>query len=200
MLPKTKKMKKLFLPFAILATIGLTIQACNIKDEIIKQLLESFVAKIADFEVTIPVIDTIGDEALMGGETVYFNLDSTVRSHTDDLFNIDDVTNVFPETVVLTLTGTESEGNGPDADNNLANFEQAKITLYSNSNENPIEFEIPNNPDEYATTLSFPVDKSVDMKSYLTGSTYTYTISGKARRTTTRELKCNLAVRFKING
>jgi hypothetical protein len=55
------------------------------------------------------------------------------------------------------------------------------------------------NPDAAAQTLDLPVNTSLDLKNYfLSANQFTYRITGKARKTTSKELNCKVLVKYTI--
>lgn len=190
-------MKKVIIALSTLALTSTFVVSCSIKDKILDAVFTAFTAKVADYDVTVPAINNTTLYQTINDQTVQFDLDSAIKAETSDQFSLDNINTVTAEEIILTLNGSGSEA--PDANNNFANFEKVKVTIYSNSNTTPISFEVTNNPDNYATTLSIPLDKTVNLKSYLTGKTFFYNVSAKARRETTHPLRVNVAVKMKID-
>lgn len=179
---------------------GPALQSCKVKDDLVNQVFKAFITKTADFDVTFPPLNANVNYNTLGTQTVHYDLDSAIRSETGNVFNINSVDKAYAEEMTLTLNGTTANVDAPDNDNNFANLESIRITFYSATNSTPVSFELTNNPDVYATTLSIPVDKNMNLKSYLTGTELYYTIEGKLRRSTTHSLKCNVVIKFKIDN
>lgn len=189
-------MKKTFIALSALALTTLAV-SCSVKDKILDAVFTAFTANVANYDATIPAITNVTSYQSLSDETVQFDLDSAVKAQTGDQFSIDNINTVTMEAITLTLDGTGTEA--PDANNNFANFEMVKVTFHSDANNTPVTFELTNNPDTYATTLTIPVDNTVNLKSYLTGKIFTYNVSAKARRGTTHPLHVNVAVKMKID-
>ncbi|RYY26401.1 MAG: hypothetical protein EOO04_10730 [Chitinophagaceae bacterium] len=173
---------------AAMAIAGVTLQSCEkIKDAI----FNAFSAQGADVNFVIPAIPDTTTTGTLGSQTAYFDLDSTVKAHTANQFSIDDVNTVSPDSIILTLANADSS-------NNMSNFESGQLSFYSDANTTPVNFNF-TVPDVYATSFVVPVDQSLNLKSYMTGSNYTYTLKGKLRRATTHDLDCNAKIKFKID-
>jgi len=161
--------------FSILFT-GLS---CKKAAELIFQGLDT---KIPDVQITIPIIPLVPqNEISIGSYSVNFNLDSTVRANTGGVFGANAVKFIKITQISITITN-------PDPLNNLANFESARITLQSNTNNTPTDFLSQTFPDVYAATFSSTPANSTELLAYLKGSVITYNIYGKIRRITTKPL------------
>lgn len=187
-------MKKLYLPFLGALLISSVI-SCNVKDKIAENLFKAFVVDAAEFDMVIPQVPASTDYVPLGSDTVYFNLDSTVKSYTSGIFSAADVKKVSMELIELELDGTDAYE--ADEENNFANLEKIRLLFYSDGS-NPIVYEIAEIPDTYTTRLSFPVDKTKDIKEHLMGKFFTYDIYAQVRRNTTHELKGKMKIKFKI--
>lgn len=153
--------------------------SCKKAAELIFQGLDT---KIPDVQITIPIIPFVPqNEISLGNYSVNFNLDSTVRAKTGGVFGANAVKFIKITQISITILN-------PDPLNNLANFESARITLQSNTNNTPTEFLSQTFPDVYATSYAATPANSTELLSYLKGSVITYTIYGKIRRITTKPL------------
>lgn len=190
-------MKKTILALSLTAVAATFMVSCSVKDKILDAIFTAFTAKVADYDVTIPAITNIANYQTIATQSVQFDLDSAIKAETSDQFSISNINTVTAEELTLTLNGSGNEA--PDANNNFANFEKVKVVMYSNTNSTPLTFEVSNNPDTYAATLSIPLDKTINLKSYLEGKTFFYNISAKARRETTHPLRVNVALKMKID-
>lgn len=172
---------------AVLATVGLT--SCNqVKDK----LFSAFITPSADVNFTIDVItntSTLGD---IGSMNTNLNLDSIIKAQTDNTFSLNSITSINIEECKLTILN-------PDATNNIANFEEVKVSLKTNTNSTPVQLCTGLNPDVYGDIWLLPVDKTVNLKDYLNGTQLTYIIGAKARRVTTKKLDCKMTIKFKVN-
>jgi hypothetical protein len=159
-------------------------------EKIKEKLFESFTAKGADVQFTIPVIATT-NEATIGTSNVNFNVDSTIKANTGGVFGVDILKQVNPEEVTLSLLD-------PNQLNNLANFESLKVQVSTSSNSNPIVIASMANPDTYAATVNLTVDNSKQLIDVLKSSSVRYEVIGKARRITTQPIRAQLIVKLKF--
>ena len=177
-------MKKLLYPICLLAM--LTSVSC---DKVKTALFPDFDLGLAEVDLTIPVITTTTAESEMGEHTVSLNLDSAIRANTKDEFNLDHVKSIKVKKVDLQLTNADQE-------NNLANFEYAKVYIAAGAG-NPVMVASYAIPDTYATSLSVEAE-SGELKDLLSNNQFTYSISGKARRTTSKTLDAHLLVTLRV--
>jgi hypothetical protein len=180
--------KVLILSAVFLATAGLIFSSCN---AIKKKLNIDIDMGSADVEFTIPVISAAGAVNL-GQKTVYLNIDSIIKANNDEL-SMDNIKSVKMQSCTLTLT----DG---DAANNFSALESCSALFSSNTNNTPVKIaSVQNNPDITAYTLVVPVDQNVDLKEYFKSTSFTYTVSGAARKATTKTLNCKANIRFTVN-
>ena len=137
------------------------------------------------FDFTIPVTTDTGRMSV-GPVATTFNVDSFIRASTAGQMGSANIKSVKLSSVVLTL-------NNANSANNFQNFEYVDVDFTSNTNSTPYKMTIANNPDSYASTLSLPVDTTVDLASYL-GNEFTYSVSGRLRKGTTQEMNCTATV------
>ena len=169
-------MKKLKFTLVIIlagAVIGIS---CK---KLISKLLPSFDTTISNIEVAVPAIPFSGITGSTGPQTIYYNLDSTIKANTGGVFGASDVGSITVKSIVINLQ------NG-DAFNNFANFETLKVNLSSNGTAVPIA--TASIPDVASNNLSMDVSNSPNILSYFQGNQITYEISGKVRRATSHEL------------
>jgi len=145
------------------------------------------------FQVSIPAIPIVlSNEISVGSYSFYFNLDSTVRANTAGVFGANDVNSIKVKQVNISITNA-------DQLNNLANFDSARVTLQSNTNNNPAELLAIAFPDSTASTYNYFPTNSPELLPYLKGSNLSYTIYGKMRRITSKSLTMVLAVTLRAN-
>jgi len=140
------------------------------------------------FDFTVPV--TTDTAVSIGPVATMFNVDSFIKANTAGQFGASNIKSVKLSSVVLTL-------NNANAANNFQNFEFVDLAFSSNTNGTPYTMSIANNPDSYSSTLSLPVDTTVDLSSYL-GNEFTYSVQGRLRKATTQELNCTAVVTFSL--
>ena len=175
---------------AVAAIIGVSsLQSCT---KLAKNLQYDLNLQTASVQVTIPVTS---DTSVTAGatQTNYYNVDSFIKANTANVLGLANITSAKIKSCTITLD------SGYSADNNFANFRSCSASVYSSSNATPYLLSVANNPDTYATTLSLPVDTTTDLKSYLTGSNFTYNVAGHLRRPTTQVIKATVQFAFTVH-
>ena len=182
-------MKKLtlFALLAIVATVA-TLQSCS---KIASLLQYDVPVQSGTITISIPPsADTVGSTAGTAMNTL--NVDSIIKANTGNALGVNNITSVKLTSVTLTLLNSS-------AANNFANFKSCYGSVSSNSNTTPYTVNVANNPDVTSSSLSLPVDSTAELKSYLTGTTYTYGLGGVLRRATTDTLTCTIVFQFKAH-
>lgn len=180
-------MRKTYLFVASMALFSaFTFSSC---EKIKEKAFESFSAKGADIQFTIPVVAST-NEATLGSAQISLNVDSTIKASTGGLFGINILKQVNPEEVTLTLLNS-------DASNNLANFESLKVKVSANGGS-AVEIASINNPDTQRSSVVIPVDNTKQLINFLKTAPVQYEIVGKARRTTNKQLQAQLVVKLKF--
>lgn len=158
-------------------------------DKVKDKLFPAFETEIADVNITIPI--TLSGTQASTSNTVSFNLDSTIQTETANTFSINNLSSVKVKDVSVFL-------NNADDLNDVSNFESVQLTFSSNTNPTPAivaNATIPNTP---AASLNIPATDSPELKEYLKGNQLTYTVTGTARRTTTKALSATVAVTLSV--
>jgi len=184
-------MKKLSL-FSILAVSAAfavtSIQSCS---KIASTLQYDIPLQSGSVTIVIPPsADTSG--TTMGSASNNINVDSVIKAGTANVLGVSNITSVKLTSCTLTLS------NGTSA-NNFANFKSCYGSVSSNSNSTPYLISIANNPDVTSNSLTLPVDANAELKSYLTGTTFSYAAGGVLRRATTDSLTCVVNFTFNIH-
>lgn len=166
--------------------------ACSSCKKIAKAFGGSDIAA-PQYQVTIPIVPfVLPTEISLGSYSFSFNLDSVVRANTSGAFGAKDVNSIKIKQVSINILNA-------DQLNNLANFSSARVTLYSNANNTPVELFAINFADTYAASYNYTTTNSPELLSYLKGSVLTYTLYGKMRRVTTKPLSMTLDVILRAN-
>lgn len=148
---------------------------------------------VPDFTVTVPpIIYITSTEMPIGSYTFNFNLDSSVRASTAGVFGANAVNSIKIKRIKIDITNADSL-------NNISNFESARVTLQSNSNNNPVELFAVSFPDTFDSTYTYTPTNSPELLSYAKGSSITYNIFGKMRRRTAKPLTLVLGVTLRAN-
>lgn len=180
-------MKRIF--FISLSLISIAISSCNKIKEAIKANVD---LTSADIEFTIPQITAIG-AANMGSKDVYLNVDSIIKANNAKLS-----ASYIRSVNIKSCTITMIDG---DANNNFSALESCKVDFSSNVNTNFITLaEITGNPDVEMYTLEIPVNTTIDLKDYFNATTFSYNLSGTARKITTKDILCHATVKFSLEA
>jgi hypothetical protein len=178
-------MKKVFI--TILASLILVIAFSSCK-KIIAKVYGGTDISVPQVQLTIPTVFAVtANEISLGTYSYSFNLDSAVRANTSGVFGANAVNSIKIKQVIINITN-------PDQLNNLSNFQTARVTLQSNTNNTPTELFTINFADSYAASYTYTTTSSPELLSYLKGSVISYTVYGKVRRITTKPLAMTLDV------
>jgi hypothetical protein len=179
-----------FIPVAAVAVLGslFTMQSCS---KVAEKLHYDLPLQSGSIEVVVPPAYNTDSTYDMGSGTNNINIDSFIKANTSNMLGVSNITSVKITSVKLTLlSGTTA--------NNFANFQSCYSSFYSNSNTTPFVTTIPSNPDATSYSLDLPVDATAELKSYMTGSTYHYSVGGKLRRPVTDSVRCKIEFQFNI--
>lgn len=114
---------------------------------------------------------------------VRFDVDSAIKANASQ-FSAKNIKSAKLESLKITTTNAT-------ANDHFGVLSACTAKLSSDVNTNWITIgEITNNADAAASTLNIPVNKDQEMKDYFTGKTFSYILSGTARRATTTTLHC----------
>lgn len=175
----TIAMKKVLLGFSIFLLVISGFTSCK---KIIDKLFTGIDVKVPDVVLAVPVVPIVLPvEMSLGTVTMKFNLDSLIRANTAGIFNVNDINSVKVKQYTITL---------PDGDqnNNLSNFQSARVSLSSNSNNEKIDVATVDLPDVASNTITFTPANTPELISYLKGSELYFTVYGRARKTTSKPL------------
>ena len=157
---------------------GLILLSCK---KLISKLFPSFDTTVSNIEIAVPPIPFSNISGSVGLQTIYYNLDSTIKANTGGVFGASDVTSITLKSIIITLQ------NG-DPGNNFANFESLGVDLSSNSNGTPVTIATATIPDATSYNLSMDVSSNTNILSYFQGNQITYDVFGRVRRATFHEL------------
>ncbi len=183
-------MKRWLVPVAAMIIAFAAISSCK---KIVSAVFSGTDVNIPPVEFTVPILLAVSPtEQSFGSYVQPINLDSTIRANTAGLFGINAVSTIQLKTVKITSTNA-------DALNNLSSFESARVTIFSNSNPQPLEIFTVNFPDENLTTYNFTPGNTVELLPYLRGNSVSYNISGKNRRITSKPIQLQVAITLRAN-
>lgn len=176
------------LSLALLAGSLVTNSSCKkLKDK----LFQAFTTNETTIDFTIPVITDTTQKTQWGNITNNFNVDSIIKAETSGAFSLSNVKSIK-------ITQLKMELTNADAGNNFANFQQGWAELSSSNKPTPVTINTGLNPDVFSESWTLPTVADVNVKDYMSASTLTYTISAKARRTTSKVLNAKLKVKYYI--
>ena len=179
-----KKISLAFLGFSAFCAVSLA--SC---DKIKDTLFPAFNAELDEVAVTIPV--TLAGAEGRVSQTISFNLDSIIKTYTANAFGIGNLSSVKVKDITVTLVNT-------DVLNNFSNFETVRITLASNAVATPVVVAGADIPNTAATSINLTPSVTPELKEYLAGNQLIYTVTAKARRTTTKPLDAAVHITLAI--
>lgn len=167
----------------LLALIMISGCTCN---EVKEKLLPSFNVNIPDINLTVPPIPIITNEEIpVGALKTHINMDSTIKAHTAGTFGADAVHFVRVKKMVIKVLNA-------DKNNNLSNFESARMRIYSDTASTDIV--VVNFPSIYSDSITVIPTSSPDISNYLRGENLAYNLYWKNRKTTSKSLKLNVKI------
>ncbi len=170
----------------------LSVQSCT---KIASQLQYNLDMHSGSVTVVIPPASNTSSETTIGAGANNINVDSFVKAHTAGLLGAANILSVKLTSCTMTL----ENGN---TNNSFANLQSCSASFASNTEVSPYKTSLVSNPDVFSTSISLPVDTAAELKNYLLGNQYNYTLGGKLRRATTDTLKCtiNFHYRLRVQG
>lgn len=175
----------------ILPALFILIVAFSGCKKIVSKIFGGFDTSV-DLQLIVPAVPLVSPIELPVGQYLYkFNLDSVVKAQTGGIYNANDVKSIKAKQFNITITNA-------DQLNNVSNFESIRVTIYSNTNSTPAELFSATFPDTFASTFTAPAN-NVELLSYLKGSDLIYTMYGKNRRITTKQLTVLLSVSIRAS-
>lgn len=145
----------------------------------------------SDVEFTIPIITATGNSD-MGQQTISVNIDSIIKANNAELA-VKNIKSVNLKSCTVTLT----DGDGQ---NNLSALQSCSASFYSDTKADVVQLaSITDNPDVEAYSITLPVNTSIDLKDYFGATSFTYHLTGTARKTTSKELHAKATIRYTLN-
>ena len=183
-------MKIKYISFLVIILFLVGFSSCK---KIVGAIFEGTDVEAPPINITIPVIVALTpDEMPLGTYSQSINLDSMVRAKTAGIFGANVVSSVKVKKVTITLTNA-------DQLNNISNFQSARVTLQSNSNNTPVQIFSVFFEDTNSSTHTFTANDGPELLSYLSGNSISYTLYGKIRRITTKPLQMQVNVTLRAN-
>ncbi|HEX8334392.1 MAG TPA: hypothetical protein VF622_17345 [Segetibacter sp.] len=132
-----------------------------------------------------------GETKTLGSTVVSYNLDSEIKTATQNKFGADFITQMYINQIAISLTNSTQT-------NNLSNFESISLSV-SSSGGTPVvlgPFAIPSTA---TTSHSVAVTNSPNIRPYFNGQNVTFSIIGKTKTATTITLQANVGATIKFD-
>ena len=154
--------------------------------EIKEKLLPSFNVNLPDIYLTVPPLPKVlKQEMPVGALKANINMDSTIKANTGGAFGADAVHFVRVRKMVIKLSNADKE-------NNLADFETARMRIYSDTASTDIA--VIKFPESFSDSITVVADNNPDISDYLRGTTLNYNLYWKNRKITRKFLKLVIRV------
>jgi hypothetical protein len=144
-----------------------------------------------DIEFTIPIISQTGATTI-SDVNFQMNIDSIIKANNVKL-SANNIKSVKLKSCTLTLL----DG---DISNNFSALEAISIKFKSNLKTDYINIiDVTNNPDIEAQSLEIPMNTTIDLKDYFNATSFSYSIGGIARKTTSKTIQCKATLKYALN-
>jgi len=188
-------LKKYLSPLVLIVIVfalATTLHSCS---KLASALSYSIPLQSGSITIVIPPTSDTSSEISSATVTNSIKIDSIIKANTGGVLSTSNITSAKVSSCSLSIT------SGADSANNFANFESISSSFSSTSNTTAYTISM-SNPDSYNTSLSIPVDTTTNIASYISGTSFSYSVSGKLRRATTDTIKCTVQFAFviKVNG
>ena len=194
-------MKKVLYSVGLLALVAGTtvmVQSCNkIKDEIAKQI-DPFNFNHQNINLTVPEITSTMTYSSSGIDTADIDLDKIIKDNAGQNFGINNVQSLIIEKITVSILNH-------DANNNLSNFDTAKVYINSDQGiadkKNDIFVGAWVNSTTYDPanqSLTITGDPNLQMMDYLKGKKVYYWFRVRAKKVTTKPLDINIKIDYKL--
>lgn len=163
----------------MLAVLTITFTSCEkIKDAVSRDV--DITPKAV--EISIPIIGSTTAQSVLGEATLNINIDSLIRANVPEFGS--------PAVKSVKLKGFNLELLNGDATNNFSVLESISAELSATNQTTQVLVSLPNNPDVDTRNLVLPiVGSGIELKNYILSGNFKYSLKGKARRVTTKELR-----------
>lgn len=140
---------------------------------------------------TVPIITSLNAGTTIGTVPVTMDLDALIKAQASK-FGIDNVKNVK-------ITGLKIKLNDSDATNNFANLESLSATIKANGQSDVVVAAVTNNADAEKSELTIPITQgNAELKGFVTSTSFSYILAGKARRVTTKPLSATATFTYTL--
>ncbi|WP_316788135.1 hypothetical protein [Pedobacter frigoris] len=140
---------------------------------------------------TVPIITSLDAGTTIGTVPVTIDLDALIKAQASK-FGISNVRNVR-------ITGVKIKLNDSDDTNNFANLENLTAKIKASGQSDVTVASVPSNPDTKSSELTIPITGgNAELKSFVTASSFSYVLTGKARRVTTKPLSATATFTYTL--
>jgi hypothetical protein len=160
-----------------------TISGCTGNDvkQIQEKLLPSFNVNIPDINLTVPPLRKVLEKEIpVGALKTHINMDSTIKAYTGGTFGANAVHFVRVKKLVIKCLNADSA-------NNLANFESARMRIYSDTASTDLA--VITFPQNFSDSITVVPANSPDISNYLRGTNLNYNLYWKNRKITRKFLR-----------
>lgn len=166
------------------------IQLISCSAEVRKKLLPSFDVNVPGIRLSVPPIKFVSDKELpVGALKTPLNLDSTIKANTGGAFGAKAVRSVKVKRITIKVLN-------PDKNNNLSNFETARMKIFNDTAEAEI-FNL-HFPATYTDSIVVIPATHPEISGFLKGSSLAYNLYWKNRSVTSKYLKLKVDITFNI--
>jgi len=159
----------------------------------IKDLVKVDVPVTTEIEFIIPVITQTGNTTF-GSYEVPVDVNELIKSSNDEL-SIENIKSAKIESCIVT-----AEQNTAHPNDNFTALSAIKAEFASNTKTDFIEVASIATTPSNGYEIDVPVNSDLDVKDYMTGTTFKYRVSGVATRVTSSEIKCKAKIKFIVRA
>lgn len=146
----------------------------------------------SDIDFTIPIISQTSSTTTISDVDVVMNIDSIIKAN-----NVKLSSKNIKSVKLKSCTFNMIDG---DANNNFSALESVSVKIKSsNKTDYTTLVDITNNPNVEAYSLTVPINTTIDLKDYFDATSFSYSIGGVARKTTTKEIKCKATLKYSLS-
>ncbi len=159
----------------------------------IKDLVKVEVPVTTEVEFTIPVITETGNTAF-GTYDVSVDVNELIKSSNSEV-SIENIKSARIQSCIVT-----AENNNAFPNDNFTALSSIKAEFASNVKSDFVEIANIATPPANGYEVDVPVNSDLEIKDYMSGTTFKYKVSGVATRTTTSEIKCKAKIKYLVKA
>lgn len=166
---------------------AVSLSSCNKLKDLVKVNVPM---QTADISFTIPAQSSAGTYTL-AEFSASLNIDSLIKAENSSV-GIKNIQSVKITSCTITLQNA-------DTANHFGVLSTIKAELSTNNNSSLVTLaELSTNPDTQSSYLDLPVNSSLELKDYFSGTSFYYKISGTTRRPITKDLQAKATIKFDV--